>query len=312
MLDGTQITLLNDSLLKESLEGLGKTQKQLSPKWFYDLRGSELFEEITKLPEYYPTRTETGILEVHAQKIAGLVQPGGALVELGAGASVKTRMLLDAGEHFGAYVPLDISEDFLLETALGLKARYPKLPIHPVVGDFNKDVPLPNLLDDVSKVAFFPGSTIGNLERCDAVALLARIGKWPKMDALILGVDLIKGEQELISAYDDAAGVTAAFNLNLLTRLNNEAGANFHLSAFRHEARWCGDRIEMHLVSTREQVVSLGGKNFSFATGESIHTESSRKYSIESLNELAESAGWYVDETLTDSEQKFLVAVLRK
>lgn len=302
---------VNAELLADALSGLRSQSKRLSPKWFYDTHGSELFEEITKLAEYYPTRTEAAILKTHAERLANLVPGGGALVELGSGASVKTRTLLDAGTHFGAYVPIDIAADFLMRTSRDLNARYPDLSIHPVVGDFTAPVDLPPNLTDVPKVGFFPGSTIGNLEPEDAVALLSRARTWPNIQAFILGADLVKSEAELIAAYDDASGVTAAFNLNILARLNCEADGHFDLSSFRHEARWIDNRIEMHLVSNKAQEVVLADHTIQFAKGESIHTESCRKYTTESLGALASQAGWDLADRLTDGEGRYMVAVLK-
>lgn len=304
---------VNEALLADALHGLSQPQKTLSPKWFYDRRGSELFEQITDLPEYYPTRTEAAILRDHADRLAGVVPPGGALVELGSGASVKTRTLLSAGRHFGAYVPVDISESFLMATADDLRARYPDLPIHPVVGDFTGPVDLPDVVITSPTVGFFPGSTIGNLDPDAAIALLARACDWPGVEAFILGADLVKAVPELVAAYDDAAGVTAAFNLNVIRRLNDEVHSNFDLSAFRHEARWCEDpaRIEMHLVAGSAQRVTLGGDVITFEAGESIHTESCRKYTPQTLGRMAAQAGWRIEEMLTDDDARFAVAVLR-
>jgi dimethylhistidine N-methyltransferase len=301
---------VNNELLADALDGLTAERKSLPPKWFYDHKGSELFEQITTLPEYYPTRTEAAILREHGDLLAGLVPDGGSLIELGSGASVKTRTLLSAGSHFGAYVPVDISESFLLATAEDLRTRYPGLAISPVVADFTGPFQLP-LRTQGSKVGFFPGSTIGNLDPEQAVRLLRRARAWDDVEAFILGADLIKDTGELIAAYDDAQGVTAAFNMNLLSRLNHEIGANFDLSTFRHEAWWVGDRIEMHLVSTKAQIVRLPGLDIPFGEGESIHTESCRKYTVESLAALAEEAGWRLDQCLTDDKQRFAVTVLR-
>ncbi len=304
--------LINTDILSDALAGLTARQKYLSPKWFYDRRGSELFEKITGLTEYYPTRTETSVLRDNASALARLVPEGGALVELGSGASIKTQYLLDAGGHFGAYVPIDISEDFLLTTADNLRSRYPAMAIHPVIGDFTGPVDLPDDVEELPKVGFFPGSTIGNLDPEDAIALLSRARKWDNICAFILGADLVKPIPDLIAAYDDAEGVTAAFNLNILRRLNNEAGADFDLTGFRHEARWCENpaRIEMHLVSIRDQVVELGQEQINFAKGESIHTESCRKYTPDTLADMAAAAGWQVDRLLTDKDQRFAVAVM--
>ncbi|GIT89574.1 dimethylhistidine N-methyltransferase [Jannaschia pagri] len=308
MLDQT-----NTDLVTDALDGLRAPQKWLSPKWFYDDAGSAIFEQITDLPEYYPTRTEAAILRDHAAALAALVPGGGALVELGSGASVKTRTLLDAGSHFGAYVPIDISEGFLLDTAGDLMRRYPDLSIHPVVGDFTGPVDLPDAVAGASKVGFFPGSTIGNLDPEAAIDLLARARAWPDARHFILGADLVKEVPTLVAAYDDAAGVTAAFNRNVLHRLNREAGANFDVAAFAHEARWCDDpaRIEMHLVATRAMQVTLGPEVIHFANGESIHTESCRKYTPDTLGQLAEAAGWGLAELLTDEQDRFAVAILQ-
>ncbi|MEM7566176.1 MAG: L-histidine N(alpha)-methyltransferase, partial [Pseudomonadota bacterium] len=226
--------------------------------------------------------------------------------------SVKTRLLLDAGRHFGAYVPIDISEDFLLATAADLRERYPALAIHPVVGDFTGPVALPAAIAELPKTVFFPGSTIGNLEPEDAIALLRRARAWPEAGAFILGADLVKDAATLVSAYDDAAGVTAAFNRNLLVRLNREAGADFDVETFAHEARWLQDpaRIEMHLVSTRAQTVALGDRTIAFEAGESIHTETCHKYTPASLRALAADAGWALRDMLTDPDGAFGVALL--
>nr|WP_281494024.1 L-histidine N(alpha)-methyltransferase [Jannaschia sp. S6380] len=299
--------------MKDALAGLSAPDKSLPPKWFYDQRGSDLFERITELPEYYPTRTEAAILRDNAADLAGLVPPGGALVELGSGASVKTRILLDAGGHFGAYVPMDISAEFLHATADDLRRRYPALAVHPVVGDFTRPLDLPVAVDGLAKVGFFPGSTIGNLGEEQAVALLRGAAGWSDIRAFVLGVDLVKDPAELIAAYDDAQGVTAAFNLNILSRLNAEVHADFDLPAFRHEARWKADRnrIEMHLVSRCDQGVRLGGTKIRFAKGETIHTESCRKYTTASLSHLAGQSGWRVERMLTDDRERFAVAILR-
>ena len=305
--------IANSELLDDALAGLTAPQKHLSPKWFYDRRGSELFEQITQLPEYYPTRTEASILRANADTLVDTVPDGGALVELGSGASVKTRTLLDAGSHFASYVPIDISEDFLLATAKDLRARYPRLAIHPVVGDFTAPIDLPHSMDGIAKVGFFPGSTIGNLEPVDAISLLARARDWDGACGFILGADLVKPIPALIAAYDDAQGVTAEFNLNILKRLNAEVHANFDIDGFTHQARWCENpaRIEMHLVSRKAQSVRLDSQVITFAEGETIHTESCRKYTPDSLSDMAGKAGWQVETMLTDDREQFAVAVLR-
>jgi dimethylhistidine N-methyltransferase len=309
----TRPVIANGALLAAAVAGLSAVPKTLEAKWLYDAEGSRLFEEITRLPEYYPTRTERTILEAEAAALAATIPEGAALVELGSGASVKTRLLLDAAPHLGAYVPVDISAAFLDETARVLAGDYPELRVLPVVADFTGAATLPRPLVDMPKVAFFPGSTLGNLDDGAATRLLARARAWPGVVAFILGVDLVKSPDVLIPAYDDAAGVTAAFNLNLLTRLNRETGATFDPAAFRHEARWNAteSRIEMHLLSVHDQTVALGQTEIRFARGESVHTESSRKYTAESLAGIAHAAGWRVDRFLTDAGALFAVAILR-
>jgi dimethylhistidine N-methyltransferase len=283
----------------------------MSPKWFYDARGSALFEAITEVPEYYPSRTERAILETRLPEIAAHVPAGAALVELGSGASVKTRLLLDGLAHLSCYVPVDISERFLLDTAAALNADYPALEVRPVVADFMAPVTLPDL-GGRPVVGFFPGSTLGNLDPAAATALLARLRAWPGHASLILGVDLVKAPGILEAAYDDAQGVTAAFNLNLLERMNREIGADFDLSAFRHRAIWNADaqRVEMHLESLRAQEVRIAGHPIGFAAGETIHTENSHKFTPQSLDTMATAAGWRVALMLTDPQDMFAVTVL--
>jgi len=285
----------------------------MHPKWFYDPAGSALFDRITELPEYYPTRTEHAILRREIGNLASCIPAGAALVELGSGASTKTRILLDALEYLGGYVPIDVSADFLHAVARDLDRTYPNLTVAPLVGDFLGDLALPSVTDELPKVAFFPGSTIGNLEPHEARDLLRRVRQWSGVAAFILGFDLVKDPETLVRAYDDATGVTADFNRNLLHRLNREAGAGFDANAFDHEARWNAQlaRIEMHLVSRTAQEISLGDTSISFAEGESIHTENSHKYTREAVDQLAATAGWHVDQFLTDDGCLFAVTVLR-
>jgi dimethylhistidine N-methyltransferase len=297
----------------DALEGLTQTPKSLSPKYFYDAAGSDLFEQITLLPEYYPTRTELGILRDRGAEIAALFPQGAALVEFGAGATTKVRLLLQSCS-FKAYVPVDISGEFLGVQAKGLRQDFPDLAVHPVVGDFTKGFELPAETRDMPKVGFFPGSTIGNFEPEEASRFLRRAAEILGKDSLmVLGVDLEKDETILNAAYNDAADVTAKFNLNLLVRMNRELGANFDVSSFVHRAHYnhAQHRIEMHLYSRKAQKVRLCGRTLSFAAGESIHTENSYKYSIRRLGALARASGWRLDRSWTDANGMFSVHVLR-
>jgi len=302
----------NTALLKSAMAGLSKPQKTLESKWFYDQAGSELFEKITDLPEYYLTRTEKAILQAGIVPLRRHIPAGTTLVELGSGASVKTRILLDGLPGLKAYLPIDISASFLFSTADALAHDYPDLFIDPVVADFLGDVRLPPAHAGNPKAAFFPGSTLGNLDDRAATSLLSRIRGWDQVNAFVIGIDLVKDTDTLISAYDDAAGVTAAFNCNLLHRLNRETGAHFDVDSFRHEARWNSEkaRIEMHLVSRSDQTVLIGTDQVHFAAGESIHTENSRKYTRESFSRIAAEGGWSIAEFLTDANALFAVAVL--
>ncbi|MFC3692883.1 L-histidine N(alpha)-methyltransferase [Chenggangzhangella methanolivorans] len=291
--------------------GLSAPRKTLPSRWLYDDRGSELFEEITRLPEYYPTRTETGILRDNAADIADFCGSRAVLIEYGAGAGVKTEILLGALDNPALYVPVDIAGDFLVDAANRIEQRFPYIEIRPVVADFTADFDLPADLPKLPpRVAFFPGSTIGNLAKPDAVEFLARarahVGPGGRM---VIGVDLRKDIGTLIRAYDDAAGVTAAFNLNLLERINRELGGDFDLTRFAHEARWNARKsaIEMHLVSLSEQDVEVDGQKIRFAEGETIHTEDSRKYELAEFEALAASAGWRLAQTWTDPDGQFAV-----
>lgn len=278
----------------ELIAGLSRPQKAVSPKWFYDAAGSELFEEITRLPEYYPTRQEAALLRALAGELTAGFGDNAVLVEFGSGASEKTRILLDAAPTLGAYVPIDISPDALNAAAASIAEAYPHLQVAPMVGDFLNLAPLPEL-GRGRRIGFFPGSTIGNLEPDQAVAFLANARERLGPNALfILGVDLVKDEATLVAAYDDAQGVTAAFNRNLLVRANRELGADFDLDAFAHDARWNAEasRIEMHLRAERDMAVHLGGETFNFLARETIHTESSRKFTEAAVGALAEAAGW--------------------
>lgn len=297
---------------RDAIEGLSAQPKRLSPKYFYDATGSALFERITLLPEYYPTRTELGILRHRAAEICALVPAGAALVEFGAGATTKVRTLLRSC-HVGAYVPVDISGDFLNAQADALRKDFPQLAVHPVTADFTAPFALPEAVRSMPKVGFFPGSTIGNFEPHEAARFLrsAReiLGAGARM---VIGVDLEKDDRLLAAAYNDAAGVTAEFNLNLLDRINRELGGNFARAGFAHRAIFNRERhrIEMHLVSRRSQTVRVMGRSFTFRAGESIHTENSYKYSPERFGALARGAGWAPLAAWTDPDRLFSVQAL--
>jgi dimethylhistidine N-methyltransferase len=292
------------------LEGLAKRDKSLPCRFFYDARGSELFEEITRLPEYYPTRTEAAILEANADEMARDIPDGSVLVEFGSGSSLKTEILLRRLPNLRAYVTIDVSEAALHEAKERLRQRFPALDVRSIVGNFSQPLALPADLDDAPRTGFFPGSTIGNLTRPEAVELLQVFRRVLSAGArLIVGVDLKKDARRLVLAYDDDAGVTAAFNLNLLARINRELGGTFNLNGFKHEAIYNPreGRIEMHLESIRDQEVRVLERRIRFRRGERIHTENSYKYTIGEFHELARSAGWEPRRTWTDAEDLFSV-----
>jgi L-histidine Nalpha-methyltransferase len=297
---------------REAIGDLSQRPKRLSPKYFYDATGSELFEAITRLPEYYPTRTELSILRDRGSDIAAIIPKGAALIEFGAGATTKVRLLLE-NCAISAYVPVDISGDFLQGQANALRRDFPGLAVYPVAADFTAPFALPDAIAAMPKVGFFPGSTLGNFEPHEACAFLrsAReiLGKGAQM---IIGVDLEKDERVLYDAYNDAAGVTARFNLNVLVRINRELGGNFDLSAFTHRAIYNRERhrIEMHLISKKSQSVRLLGTSFTFRAGESIHTESSYKYSLDRFAALARGSGWTPRASWTDKAGMFSVHAL--
>lgn len=299
-----------DEFASAVLDGLSMQHKTLPCRFFYDARGSELFEEITRLPEYYPTRTEAAILQAHAAEIADGVADGGVLVEFGSGSSLKTEILLRQLPQLGAYISIDVSDSALNDATARLVGRFPALDVRPIVGDFSHPVALPADLAERHKTGFFPGSTIGNLTPVEAGRLLQVFrGVLSPGGRLIVGVDLKKDARRLVLAYDDAAGVTAAFNLNLLVRINRELGGTFDLDAFRHEAVYNPreGRIEMHLESTRDQEVKIRGRRIRFRARERIHTENSYKYSSGQFQELARSAGWLPRRMWTDDDKLFSV-----
>lgn len=276
------------------LAGLGRAQKAVPARWFYDDAGSRLFEDITRLPEYTITRAETEILGARGGELAELIGQGRAVVEFGSGSSLKTPLLLSAIAP-AAYVPLDIAGDFLRAAAADLAAKFPGLPVYPVEADFMRQVALPPEVAACPKLGFFPGSTIGNMVAGTAVDLLRSMRETLGTGAqLLIGMDQIKDRAALIAAYDDAAGVTAAFNRNLAARINRELDGTIALDALRHEARWneVHARIEMHLVATQDMEFSVSGKRFVMAKGESIHTENSHKFDERSANLLLIAGGW--------------------
>jgi len=282
---------------RDVIAGLSAAQKTLSPKYFYDSKGSQLFEAICKVPEYYPTRAETALLTRVAGDIAALLEPQSVLVEFGAGACDKVRMLLDAAPQIALYVPIDICRNALDRASVSLRQDYPQLQIVPQVGDFTQVMHLPSAAKGHPRVGFFPGSTLGNFTRAQAIEFLRSTRQLLGRHAcFIIGVDMVKDIATLEAAYDDAQQVTANFNLNLLERMNRELQGNFDLDAFKHLAVWNPDleRIEMHLVSLREQQVSVAGQTFGFAEGERLHTENSHKFTVQSFTEMAALAGWRV------------------
>jgi dimethylhistidine N-methyltransferase len=292
--------------------GLSQRQKQLSPKYFYDEAGSHLFEQITLLPEYYPTRTELRILRDRAADIAAQIPPDAALIEFGAGATTKVRLML-AARQFAAYVPVDISGAFLNGQADVLRKDFPQLAVHPVVADFTAPFVLPAEVRHMPKVGFFPGSTIGNFDPEDAEKFLRSARNILGPGAiLIIGVDLEKDQNVLEAAYNDAAGVTAKFNQNVLLRINHELGGDFDIPRFVHRSIYNRDRhrIEMHLISSKAQKARLLGQTFHFNEGESIHTESSYKYSVERFQALARTSGWTPSRVWTDHDAMFSVHAL--
>ena len=302
-----------DSFRSDVLTGLAQPQKTLPSRWRYDDKGSELFEAITKLEEYYLTRTEIAILTHYADDIAQFCGKGAVLLEYGAGAGIKTEILINALDSPRFYVPIDLAEHFLRQTVARTRESFPLLEISPVVADFSADFEIPSAVPALGRTAFFPGSTIGNLDSSEISLFLRRVRNHvgPRGSAII-GVDLKKDISTLLAAYDDKLGVTAAFDLNLLSRINRELGANFVLEQFAHEARW-NEResaVEMHLVSVARQTVTIDRQSFRFEAGETIHTESSRKYDLEAFADLVKLAGWLVGPSWVDPENPFAVFAL--
>jgi len=305
---------LPSRISREVLAGLRKTPKELSPVWFYDETGSNLFERICELPEYYLTRTELGIMREHAAEIAADIGPRAAIIEFGSGSSLKTRLLLDQLEDPCAYVPVDISREQLLDAAGTLARDYPALRIVPICADFTRPFEIPQpVLSASRRVIYFPGSTLGNFEMQSARELLVAMRTLAQGGLILVGIDLKKDPKLLERAYDDAAGVTAQFNLNALRHVNRELHANFDIKAFQHQAVWKEElsRIEMHLVSRHHQSVEIAGEHVDFARGEHLRTECCHKYTVESFSELARSANLQVARVWTDANALFGVVLLQ-
>ena len=303
-----------EQFLQEVVTGLQADEKSLPCKYFYDQRGSRLFDEICELDEYYLTRTEIAIMRDNGPAIGRAIGPNCCLVEFGSGSSVKTRLLLDHLDHAVACILIDISREHLVQSAAVLAQQYPDLQVIPVCADFASEFELPRPKRvALRRAAYFPGSTIGNFKTSDAEQLLRRIARIVGSGGgLLIGADLKKDRDTLERAYNDREGVTAAFNLNLLHRINRELGADFDLDAFDHLATYnaeCG-RIESHLVSRRVQAVRLNGSVFGFERGETIHTESSHKYSLNDFRALADTAGFDVQHVWTDERDFFSVQYL--
>lgn len=312
--DYYEIERADEDFLAAVVEGLSQPQKRIPSKYFYDERGSKLFEQITQLPEYYPTRTEMALMRTHVAEFAELIGPHASLVEFGSGSSTKVRILLDALEAPSAYIPIDISRDHLIESAKGLAETYPELRVVPVAADYTQPLDLPEIPNEVVRIGFFPGSTIGNFSHAEAVDFLRVVATELGTDnGLLIGVDLRKDAAILHAAYNDAAGITAKFNLNILRHINRELGADFNFDGFTHDARWRPEKgnIEMHLVSTCKQSVRIGSHVFEFAKGESIHSEDSHKYTIEEFHALAAEAGWRAYRHWTDADNLFSIHYLR-
>ncbi|MBK5264353.1 MAG: L-histidine N(alpha)-methyltransferase [Alphaproteobacteria bacterium] len=298
---------IDPAFREDMLAGFSAMPKATPARWFYDQRGSELFEDITRLPEYYPTRIETQLLEAHCAQVGQIVGKGRAVVEFGAGSAAKTPHLLRQIDP-AAYIPIDISGDFLRESSAVLAQAFPGLPVRPVEADFLRPVHLPKELSDIPRLGFFPGSTIGNFDAYAAVDLLRSLHRSLGEGAMLLiGIDRIKDVSVLVPAYDDAAGVTAQFNLNLLARINRELDGTIPLDAFRHLAVWNDDhaRIEMHLEAVRDVAFSIDGNSFSMRAGETIHTENSHKYGLRDARLLLRAGGWNPINEWTDADDMF-------
>lgn len=302
--------------LDEIIDGLSQSEKMISPKYFYDERGSQLFDEITRLPEYYPTETELGIMRANVDEIASLVGKHASLIEFGSGSSLKTRVLLEHMNDLAVYVPVDISEDHLLDSAQRIRAEFPGLEVLPVVADFTQpfQLPFPAIMP-VRNIVYFPGSTIGNFTH-EAASELLRVMHHEAGEggALLIGVDLQKDPDIIRRAYNDSAGVTAEFNLNMLRHLNREFDADFDLDAYEHSAEYNKEegRIEVRLISDQDQEVTVGNTSFSIDKDEAILTEYSHKYTLDGFAAMANGAGFRVARVWMDAERLFSVQYLER
>ena len=308
----TDLQIIADPQFRlDVLQGLRGPRRAIPARWLYDERGSELFDDITRLPEYYPTRTETALLEQCRDDLAKQINPGAAVIEFGAGSATKTPLLLDAISP-SAYVPIDISGDYLRSSADILQSRFPGLDVIPIEADFTEAMTLPAALGDAERVGFFPGSTIGNFVPRSSVNLLRHMREiLEEGSKLLIGFDRIKPVDVLIPAYDDARGVTAAFNLNLLHRINRELDGDIPAGAFVHDVRWNDNeaRIEMHLRCIRDVHFSVAGELFSMRDGETIHTENSHKYDLRSLRLLLRAACWTPIADYSDKDNWFTLVL---
>ena len=293
------------------IAGLSASIPAIPARWLYDHRGSELFDEITRLPSYYPTQTETELLKQIMAELGERIPDGTAVVEFGAGSATKTPLLLEAIAP-AAYVPVDISGEYLQSSASALRELFDGLPVHAVTADFARPFDLPEQVTGLPKLGFFPGSTIGNFVPRSATDLLRHFRELLGTGSLLLiGMDTVKSVERLLAAYDEPEGVTATFNLNLLERINRELGGTIPLDAFRHQARWNDmlSRIEMHLVATREVEFTVAGRPFSFAAGKSIHTENSHKYERRGARLLLLAGGWTPIGEWSDEEEDFSIVL---
>ena len=302
---------INHAFLKDVLVGLSQPKKELNCKYFYDERGSDLFDQICHLDEYYLTRTEQMIMDRHVDEMAYQIGTGAMLVEFGSGSSIKTRTLIEALDSLVAYVPVDISEDHLLKTADDLRQRYPDVEVLPMVADFTREFQLPKTVRTPSHAAvYFPGSTIGNFPADQAAQMLSMIARvLGPQGGLLIGIDLQKDPSIIKAAYDDSRNITAEFNLNLLHRINRELGGNFNVDQFRHHVEYDSNigRVEIHLVSTHDQTATIQGQEFHFGIGEAVFTEHSHKYTIEGFSQMAAAAEFSLHKYWTDPERQFAV-----